>query len=314
VEGFSPQLNNDADLWILVRDRVSRAGPRAVILVGSSRIQIGIDPDSFARATGWDRPLQLAIPRGPARVVLRDLSLDPDVSGRVICDVNPVLFFDATHQMDFVPAHYIRRRSEFTPADVIEAHLRTFTQRTLVSSLPALFPRQLLRSLRTRSWPRPSHVVFDIERFGRADFERFEGLAIQMQLNEASWTQWRGRPADPAALSAMIEQVDGMIRSIRARGGDVVFVRMPTDGAVRRREQRLFPRSEFWDVFAAKTDAVTIHFEDHPALSRFHPPDGSHLDQRDLPAFSTALGEIVVRELERRARRTPPGLRAAPRA
>ena len=77
---------------------------------------------------------------------------------------------------------------------------------------------------------------------------------------------------------------------------------MPTDGDVRKRERRLFPRSEFWDVFAAETDAATVHFEGHPALGRFHPPDGSHLDQRDTPAFSTALGEIIVRELERRAR------------
>jgi hypothetical protein len=50
-------------------------------------------------------------------------------------------------------------------------------------------------------------------------------------------------------------------------------------------------------------DALAIHFEDHPALRGFQMPDGSHLDQRDAPAFSKALGEIIVRGLGRRTSR-----------
>jgi hypothetical protein len=306
LQGFSPAINNNRDLWVLARERASKAGRDAVILIGSSRMQVGIDADAFSQATGWKRPLQLAIPMGPSLPVLRELAHDPSVSGTIICEVNLLIFFDAMRQLDRIAARHFRRRSAFTPADVIETHLKTFTQRSLVSSLPALFPQQLIRSWRTGRWPRPDHVRVDVERFGRADFRSFEGLEEFRRSRRARWKSWKGRPASVAEISRITQHLGDLLGRIRDREGDVVFVRMPTSREVRRREKRLFPRSRFWDVFAAKVDALTIHFEDHPALQGFHMPDGSHLDQRDTPAFSKALGEIIVRELGHRAHASAP--------
>jgi len=301
LEGFTPKINNDENLWALVRGRVSGAGRDAVILIGSSQMQLAIAPDSFTEATGWERPFQLAIPMGPSVPVLRELSADPSVSGRIICEVYPTIFFDMTHQLDHVTARYFRRRADFTPADEIEAGLRTFTQRSLISSLPALFPNQLVRAYRAGHWPQPSHASFDAERFGRSDFRLMGDIAERRRSDRRQWKSWKGHPARPAEVAQVAERVDALVSSIRAKGGDVIFVRLPTSAFMRQWEHRVFPRSEFWDVFAEATDALTLHFEDHPALRRYRLPDGSHLDQRDAPAFSKALGEILVRELGRRA-------------
>ncbi len=301
LKGFFPAINNNAELWALARGRASGTGPEAVILIGSSRMQVGIDPDSFSSATGWKRPLQLAIPMGPARPVLRDLAEDPSVSGRIIFGVNPLMFFDVTHQVDAVSAHYLRQRSAFTPADFVDVHLRTFTQRALVSSLPALFPQQLMQAWRTGRWPRPAHVEVDVERFGVADFRLFDGLDKYLRARRGQWKRWRGRPASPAEISRIVRDLEEVVGKIRDRNGEVIFVRMPTSGEVRKREKRLFPRGKFWDLFAEEVDAVTIHFEDHAALRGYQLPDGSHLSQADTPRFSKALGEVIVRELEQRA-------------
>jgi len=297
LEGFSPRINNDENLWALARGRVSRADRDAVILVGSSRMQLAIDRDAFTRATGWERPFQLAIPMGPSIPVLRDLAADPSVSGRIICEVYPVIFFDMTRPVNLITGRYFLRRAGFTPADEAEARLRIVTQRSLVSSLPALSPNQLVRAYRAGRWPQPSHASFDAERFGRSDSRLLGDLAERRQLNLIRWENWKGRPARPIEVALLARRMDDLVAAIREKGGDVIFVRLPTSGTKRERERRLFPRNEFWDLFAANTDALAIHFEDHPALRRFHLPDGTHIEQRDSPAFSRALGEIIVREL-----------------
>jgi len=306
LEGFAPEINNDENLWALARSRAARAGRDGVLLIGSSRLQVGIDADAFSRATGWQRPIQLAIAMGPSIPVLRDLSRDPRVSQRVVCGVHPTIFFDETRQLDGIAVRYADRYAAFTPADEIEAGLRTLTQRSLVSSLPALFPHHLIDALRTGQRPQLPHTTFDVERFGRSDLRRMGNLGQLRRANQRQWRSWKGRPASPAKVTETVVLVGRFVAEIRKHGGDVVFVRMPTSGYMRRREHELIPRVEYWDVFAAEIDAVTIHFEDHAELRGFATPDGEHLDQRETASFSDALGTVLLRELARRERESAP--------
>ena len=90
-----------------------------------------------------------------------------------------------------------------------------------------------------------------------------------------------------------------MARRIRARGGQVIFVRMPTSEPLWTRQARAYPRADYWDRFAAASGSPTIHFADYPSLSCFECPDYSHLDASDAPAFSHALGRVVMEKLGR---------------
>ena len=74
----------------------------------------------------------------------------------------------------------------------------------------------------------------------------------------------------------------------------MVFVRFPTTDEHLAASEAVNPKAEFWDRFAAATRATTVHFLDYPELSRFDCPDTSHLDKRDAPAFTSALGDILV--------------------
>lgn len=298
-QGFEPRINNDESLWALARTRVE-SEPEGVVLVGSSRLQVAIDPDAFVRATDWPRPIQLSIAMGASTPVLRDLARTDAASQLVVFEVHPMIFFEATRQLDARVVRYLDRYAAFTPADAIEARLRTLSQRALVSSLPPLFPHQLIAAYRNGRRPRPAHTSFDPERFGGFDSASIEHPKRERRLREALWKNWRGRPTDPDGVAHMTELLGGFVAAIRARGGDVVFVRMPTAGPNRAREKRLFPRKEYWDRFAAGIDAVSVHFEDHPELRDFDPPDGEHLDVRDTEAFSSALGGILVRKLAER--------------
>lgn len=292
-KGFVPSLTNDPQLWITARKRVSEGDGAAVVLVGSSRMQLGINPEALTATTRWRRPVQLAIAMGSSMPILEDLSRDVSFRGLILCGLHPLIFFDSTRQLDLISRGYLKALSTSTTSDRIEQRLRMTVQQNLVSRLPALSPRQLWRSVLRREWPSPSHVVITSERFGYADFQRARNEPGRPE------PRWMGRPYDKPGIRGLVGFVERAVQRIREHGGDVVFVRMPSSGSARVNERRLFPRKDYWDFFAAQSTASTIHFEDYPELKDFVLPDGDHLDQRQAVTFSAALGPIVQAELER---------------
>jgi hypothetical protein len=120
--------------------------------------------------------------------------------------------------------------------------------------------------------------------------------------NEKSWasdveSQRRGYDQrGHAAWEADADRIGALVRRIQARGGRVIFARFPTSGAVRVRENRLFPRREFWDTFIQRTGAMGLNYADSPALTRFQCAEGSHLDYREAASFTKTLwAEIEAR-------------------
>jgi hypothetical protein len=83
------------------------------------------------------------------------------------------------------------------------------------------------------------------------------------------------------------------VAAIQARGGRVLFVRLPVSGECLAYEEQTFPKQEYWDAFAARTSALCLHFRDLPALAGFDCPDTSHLDRRDAPRFTAALAKVL---------------------
>src|SRR5262249_466355 len=105
-------------------------------------------------------------------------------------------------------------------------------------------------------------------------------------------------------VAAVGTRVQREVQQIRARGGDVVFVRFPCSGPVYAGENRGFPRSLAWEPFLAQTHTIGVHFEDHRQLQGYSLPEWSHMAAGDRGRFTRALARIVVT-------RSP--LRTAPR-
>jgi hypothetical protein len=85
------------------------------------------------------------------------------------------------------------------------------------------------------------------------------------------------------------------IAQIQARGGRVVYVRMPTCDERWTGDEIVFPKAQFWDQLAAQTRALTIHFKDYPELAKFPCPDTSHIESKDAPEFTRTLLDILQR-------------------
>jgi hypothetical protein len=90
-------------------------------------------------------------------------------------------------------------------------------------------------------------------------------------------------------LDRVLDEVAADVRKIRARGGDVVFVRMPSAGPFREIENAAFPRERHWDELLRRADAAGVHFEDHPDLRDVEIPEWSHIRAGDTDRFTRAL-------------------------
>src|SRR5206468_7838579 len=89
------------------------------------------------------------------------------------------------------------------------------------------------------------------------------------------------------------ELIASFVRPIQARGGRVIFVRMPLTGEYADIVERRWPRKIYFDVFARHHIAPIIDSSSEPTLNRFECFDGSHLDQQNAILFTRELGRLL---------------------
>ena len=295
--GFEPSVTDDAGLWGLARHNANVLGEDAVVLVGSSRMQMDVQRDAFAHATGWAPAVQLAVVRGPSVPVLENLANDPGFVGTVICEVNPVLFFADTPNIDhMLDAHFEAFRT-FSYGSHVEQRLSMSFQQRFVTRLPDLAYEPLRESWEAGRLPLPSYNAFITEdRYRFGDYDKFGHLRWANKRIARLLRNTIPKVMPPSAFAKRLRHVNALVELIHARGGDVVFIHLPSSNHVLKYEREWWGRSEFWDKLVAATDATTIHYEDDPVLARFSPPDGDHLGRMRAEEFSLRLGELLVKK------------------
>ena len=83
---------------------------------------------------------------------------------------------------------------------------------------------------------------------------------------------WKGFkekfPFTPQLIAKGQARAKAAVDKIRARGGDVVFVRPPSAPQLRVNEEAQVPKAKGWDVLLRNTHSVGIHIDDLPARRR----------------------------------------------
>lgn len=298
-------------LWSRAR-RAANATDDPLVIVGSSRIFFNVDLDVWEEVAGR-RPIMLALEGTDPVPFLKDLANDPDFNGTVLVGVTPPLFFTGYAERKGVLEYY---RDE-TPA-------QRFGQMVNLRIEPwfafmgagrrdlALF--QLLRRMELPNRPGVMPPHLDIRDIADSDADRNTRLWHQVWedpvLNQATKDRWHALltsipppPPDAPPFDAKIffGALKPDVDRLRARGGDVVFVRSPSSGFFADVEAQAFPRAVFWDEIASNLEAGTIHFADNPSLQGFDTPEWSHLRADHRAPFTRALVPLVEQALKSRA-------------
>ncbi|MBD9360331.1 hypothetical protein [Methylomonas fluvii] len=305
--GFQPTVQDSKELWATERTKAALLGKQALILVGDSRMQLDMDLDVLAAATGLT-PVQLAIDGSEFLPVLADLAADDSITGTVLVsgDVWKLVEKSQTDRANEWIDFYHREYKALV-APKLETLLKSRVQQwsaLYASGMPA---SDLLIRLITPGKVRPLYLSTKPNRQRDADYQLVDQpmFYIQRVLRNLGQTVDLAKVASQADFERLVidalqqsapthyapEQffyVNRLTDRILERGGKIAFINFPMAGLIFAIDEHRSPREFGWDVFAAHSRAITFNSQDYPALN-FALPDGSHLDRRDKQAFTTQL-------------------------
>lgn len=299
--GFVPTHKDDPMLWTMQRERLKTAGPRAVAVIGSSRIFYGLETDLVRERTG--RPVvQLASNGMSPLPVLEDLAADGLFRGVVLCGLSiPTLFGHPKY--DEKARNWIRASQRQTHLDRWNQWVLMRLEELFVYPAKEELFAQLMASFQILTSDEPRTLFWGSStQLTIIDENRESYMPVYVEKNKSvreyiigEQIREMGKPeaVSPEERARVIERVRAAVQRIQARGGKVVFIRYPAGGRIAELEARVWPRERYWDALAALPGVIGMHHADHAGLRGFVPPEDSHLTRSDRIKFTTALIELL---------------------
>ena len=289
--------------WAVERRKVAAGDHDDVVIIGSSRILFDTDLAVWEEMTGR-KPIQLALPGTNPRAYLRDLANDSDFKGLLVVGVTPDIFFT-----DWPGIPIFAGLIEFWKDESPSQRFGHLVWVELQQRLAFLDDAYRLGPLIDRAAPFADREgvrgpIRDVWKLGEVFEDRQYALWHRIETDERLreharwvWGPFDGAPLDEAVIARVIDEAQQDVETIRARGGEVVFVRSPSAGLYYESEQHSAPRPKTWEPLLARTGAFGIHFEDHEAMRNLDVPEWSHLSRSSATRFTRAYVELLAREV-----------------
>lgn len=307
--GYEVAFDDDADLWAAARSRLDGAGPDALVLIGDSRTQFDIDLEVLGRGLGGPAPIQLATVGTNPLYLLEHFAADEDFRGTVVCGFSPGLFFRPPGMAEKRPRLGIERYEHWSLAQRASLSLFLPLDRRLAFLNKEEFDlRSLIEQIDVPQ--RDGVNAIFVPWIGNIDeLDRRARLRRRVETDEefrdrvrAVWMSRLPPPPPDRVLAAAAREGErqrtlwrafAAVDRIRRRGGRVIYLHLPSSGALRDFEQKAFPRPHFWDALLAATGAPGIHYQDHRELAGFECPEWSHLSAADSVEFTRRLVPLL---------------------
>lgn len=303
-KGFDISYYDDPSLWANKREMVYEPADRSTVFIGSSRIKFDLDIDTWQNITG-NHAIQLACVGSTPLPILENLANDKNFKGKLIIDVTEGLFFSLSAGNAKTPNENIKYYKEQTPAQRASFHINHLLESQFVFlDKEFLSLNSLLNKVHFANRP----GVYDFpgfpSDFGRVKFNRqeymtnkFAGDTNLQNIVKNIWVSFskmnKTPPVAGAKLDSILNLVKNAVDKIKARGGEILFVRTPSSGQFFAAENKGFPREKYWDRILAVTNCRGIYFSDYPSLAHFICPENSHLSPADAIVFTKNFIEIL---------------------
>lgn len=290
--GFLPVLEDDLGIWATRRLAVQKHEEPVIALLGSSRMQLDIDPQLVQELTGT-RTVMLAIDGNSPLPVLQDLATDNSFHGLVLCSLLPQWLADDRKNKSR-SAKWVRKYHKLKWSSWIETYLSILLQTHFVFRYPGLLPDKLWEKFLEDEFPIPPYAPLRKDRYRPADYSKTDIVKLRAnRIKRQREIVAQASPPTDREFTDRLDEIRSMVQQIQGRGGQVIFLRLPASGGILALEEKTWPRADYWDRFVANISAPALHFADYPELARFNCPDGSHLDYRDARTFTRSLVDIL---------------------
>jgi hypothetical protein len=282
LRGFQPSLTDSAALWCETRELVEND---SVVILGSSRLQTGLDPALLSRKLGGRSVVQLAIAGANPIPELFELAADRRFTGVVIFEYMPRRLFTPDHgamarSQSFVSA--CRDPSVLAP---IEARMNEQVESHTVLLNDELQLVPLLSYIaHHRALPTTGHGVVRRDRYSAMKFSQ-SNFTFEPDVWEAGF--------DEPSLVEQFARLRFAIEAITARGGRVILYRSPISGMVLEDEERRFPSAVWFTRAARELGVPAIDYAQLPNAPAVDTPDGEHPRGSDVAAMTETVGNAL---------------------
>lgn len=290
-------LGDERGYWAIERRKVD-TGPRdSVVIIGDSRILLDTDLATWQRLTGR-LPIQLALMGTNAQPVLHDLAADEHFAGLLVIGTAEFSYFSDDAGSMPVALKYMRIESPSQRAG-LRIHKLLSRSFAFLDSDYTLF-----KLLERHKWPERKGAespYIDVWKISESQdnrqsylWDRIEHDAYLRKHAQMIWMDFfAGPPVKEDTVARVSATTKADIDRIRARGGEVVWIRPPSSGPLLEIEQSRYPRQKVWDRLVHDTGSFAIYFEDYPAMKHLSCPDLSHLSRASAVAFTNAYVRVL---------------------
>jgi hypothetical protein len=315
--GYAPTLDDTPNLWAPQRARAAGVGSGQVVFVGASRTLFDMELQTFQEETGGPPPIQLATVGSNPLIILEDLAHDPSYAGTTIVGIVPALVAAAAGPPVASPTKFVAHYHQWSVANRMELPLALWLDERFAFinqddlTLSQLIDSSLDLPLRPKVYaPKLPGYMYSLDRRRQARMiERIATSREAQQRIQQIWLPLFQGPPKPGVFTdqqwahmmsdgweANLRRIKESVSRIRARGGKVIFSRLPSSGGVRELENRVTPRAAIWDRILAETGSPGVSFEDYPELAGFECPEWSHLDAQDAVEYTRRFARILKTE------------------
>ena len=288
--GDSPQA------WAEMR-RAADAAP--VAIVGDSRILFDTDQARFQALTGV-RPVQVSYVGTNSRTLLENFANDPNFHGLLIVGMADVIYFGRPGIGLAAEAMHNYAKND-KPAQLTGLWIDRWLQQYL-AFMDSDYRLSMMVPRWDHGWRKgvdsPYEDVWKIsETFPGRQFFLWDKIQTDPYLQahaRHAWAGFKGPNVPPALADKVIARSAEAVRRIRARGGDVIFIRPPSAPQLRVNEQQRIPRRLGWDRLLVGANAQGIHADDLPQAQNLVIPEWSHLSRKCAAVFTDAYVRRLV--------------------
>jgi hypothetical protein len=295
-------LDDSNDDWAIARRALVAQPQDQIAIVGDSRIWFDTDLAVWRQLTGLE-PVQLALEGTNGRFVLADLAADERFRGLAVVGLAEMLYFNDIPGLRGAAVAHARQQSY---AQRWGTGIHRWLSRYVAFLDQMYTPQYLIRTLDLPNRPgvvsarmMPWKLNETYDRRQTFLWSRVERDAAWQEQTKRTWMGLlRGRlpPLTEEVRQRVIADTVRDVQRIRARGGEVVFVRPPSAGGFLDEERQRVPRERIWDALIAGTGTVGVHWEDYPELRDVEIPEWSHLSR----ASATVFTRVYVTQLRSR--------------
>lgn len=304
-QDFYPSHQFSLTDWARLRLSANSNSEKNIVFVGASRILLGIDSDYFSQQYKGYKIINLAVNGRSGSGTLLNLIKDKNFKGTIIFSTTPFSLRkeSLSRQDKWINAYKKLKDHNTYKEDEIEFKLTSF-KHDLAIFHPLLNFKLLAANklIYNKDFNRP-YIFVRRDRFLDARISSLPQDTLD-KMRRKTLNNFKSSIENTSQISSeqwekqIIEIYSDPIKEFIKRGGNLIFIKMPSDREHLNLEFETYPRKLFWDKLSSILKGVhTIHFQDLVGINKIKTYDGVHLDNTQkkifTPYFVTYLKKIL---------------------